>query len=142
MDRPGNRAAQGCHASGERRQRAGPLASCLLAAILVAACASGGGQAAETAGGESAVIVVENTASPGRGISVELTSAAGYRRLLGSVGPRRTETFDVGDLKSGVSYRLVAGLTGGGNVSSESFTVPPGARITWTLPLNSLRTSP
>jgi hypothetical protein len=127
--------------------RAGALALCLVIALLLAACASGGGNASEsaqtdeTAGGGGAVIVVENTESPGRGISVELTSAAGDRRLLGQVGPRRTETFEVTGLKPGMSYRLVAGLTGGGNVRSDSFTISPGARITWTLPLNSLRTS-
>jgi hypothetical protein len=119
-----------------------------LAGMLLAACASGGQssqnestQATGTDDGQSAVIVVENTESPGRSISVDLVSAAGDRRLLGSVGPRRTEAFEV-PLKSGVSYRLVAGLTGGGNVSSERFSMAPGARITWTLPLNSLRTSP
>jgi hypothetical protein len=117
---------------------------CLLLATLSVACASGGqgeSAATEETGGLSAVIVVENTESPGRGISVELTSAAGDRRLLGQVGPRRTETFEVSGLKPGMSYRLVAGLTGAGNVRSENFTIEPGARITWTLPLNSLRTS-
>jgi hypothetical protein len=119
----------------------------LLLTVLSGACASGGNTASEsastdeTAGGLSVVIVVENTESPGRGISVELTSAAGDRRLLGQVGPRRTETFEVTGLKPGVSYRLVAGLTGSGNVRSDSFSISPGARITWTLPLNSLHTA-
>ncbi len=120
----------------------------LVAAMGIAvACASGGtsssgsGQAAAAGGGASAVIVVENTESPGRGISVELVSATGERRLLGQVGPRQAETFEVDGLEPGVSYRLVAGLTGGGNVSSERFGISPGERITWTLPLNSLRTS-
>lgn len=118
----------------------------LMASIGIAlACASGGSSSAGAApaagGGGSAVIVVENTESPGRAISVELVSANGERRLLGQVGPRQTETFDVGGLQPGVSYRLVAGLTGGGNVSSERFGVSPGERITWTLPLNSLHTS-
>ena len=95
--------------------------------IALAACASGGtsssgaGQAAPAGGGGRAVIVVENTESPGRGISVELVSSTGERRLLGQVGPRQTESFDVEDLQGGVSYRLVAGLTGGGNVTSERF---------------------
>jgi hypothetical protein len=142
-----NRSAQGFCGSAEPFRRAGFLSCCIVAAILLVACASGGGQSsaesgqAKTAGGVGVVIMVENTESPGRGISVELTSADGDRRLLGSVGPRRTETFEVTDLKPGMSYRLVAGLTGGGNVSSESFTITPGARVTWTLPLNSLRTS-
>ena len=120
----------------------------LLAAIGIAgACASGGtsstgsGQAAAAGGGGSAVIVVENTESPGRAISVELVSANGQRRLLGQVGPRRTESFEVDGLEGGVSYRLVAGLTGSGNVTSERFGIAPGERITWTLPLNSLHTS-
>jgi hypothetical protein len=107
------------------------------------ACASGGSSSsgAAAAGTGSAVIVVENTESPGRAISVELVSATGDRRLLGQVGPRQSETFEVDGLEPGVSYRLVAGLTGGGNVSSERFGVSPGERITWTLPLNSLHTS-
>ena len=72
---------------------------------------------------------------------MQLESSTGDRTILGSVGPRRTEIFEVGNVNPNVSYRLVAGFTGGGDVVSERFTLSPGARVRWVLPFNTLRTS-
>jgi hypothetical protein len=58
------------------------------------------------------------------------------------VGPGQTEEFDVEGASPDISYRLVGGLTGGGEIVSETFTVRPGSRVRWILPFNTLTVSP
>jgi hypothetical protein len=98
---------------------------------------------AQTAGeGGTVRIIVENMESPGTTMSVHLLSGAGDRELLGGVGARRAETFQVEGLSSKVSYRLIAGPTGGRNIASERFALKPGSTVRWVLPFNRLTVSP
>ena len=115
-----------------------------LATLLALGCASGGGAAREAAEAPPGAItfIVENTESPGQGLSVTLEAANGNRALLGAVGPRRTETFVVEEPPPTTSYRLEAGLTGGRNVTSERFTVDPGSTVRWMLPNNQVTVTP
>lgn len=131
----------------ERRRhgarRLGPAAA-TIALLLVAACASGerraGGSGAAPAGDVS--IVIENVARPGVQLSVQLVSGSGERMILGAVGPQRTETFAVEDARPGISYRLVAGVAGGGDIVSEPFALSAGTQVRWRLPYNTLRVTP
>lgn len=92
-----------------------------------------------TVSGGAPVVVVENTSTSAGALSIQLVSATGERTILGAVGPQRTESFPLEGVTYGVSYRLVAGLAGGGNIASERFALSPGARIRWRLPFNTLR---
>ncbi len=107
--------------------------------LALAACATGGAAGTESGAGigSDVTIVVENTESPGSTISVSLVSSTGDRTLLGSVGPHQTETFQV-SVPTDRAYRLVAGLTGGGDIASDRFPLSPGAQVRWTLPFNTL----
>ncbi|MFN2431861.1 MAG: hypothetical protein ABR599_03415 [Gemmatimonadota bacterium] len=114
-----------------------------LAIAALAGCASGGDgrQTPPPSSAGTVTFEVRNTESPGTGLSVSLVSARGDRTLLGALGPRQTETFAREGLQESVSYRLVAGVTGSGEITSERFALAAGSTVTWTLPQNQLRVS-
>lgn len=119
-------------------------AACVSLLLGLAGCGGHAGRSTRSepgtvSGGAPVVVVVENTSTSAGALSIQLVSATGERTILGAVGPQRTETFPLEGVAYGVSYRLVAGLAGGGNIASERFALSPGARIRWRLPFNTLR---
>lgn len=118
-----------------------------------AGCASSGGGSGEEAGQPAAEagapvgtipIVVENRINPPQSLTVTLVSLAeGSRRVLGSVGPRRTVTlsFEHGAL-GGASWNLIALTQAGEEITSTPFRLFAGAELLWRLPANGLTIGP
>jgi hypothetical protein len=106
-------------------------------------CAGGGGNEPDPTlppPGENIVIpvTVVNNVSPGTNITVRFISLGGTR-ILGSVGPGRERTFQVGSPSMTGQFRLNAtGPALGQEITSQAFSLFPNSTVRWTLIGNQL----
>ncbi len=83
-------------------------------------------------------ITVVNDVSPGTNITVRFISLGGTR-ILGSVGPGRERTFQVGSPSMTGRFRLNAtGPALGQEITSQAFSLFPNSTVRWTLIGNQL----
>jgi len=111
-----------------------PLAG--LAACASAPSAEGGAEQE----GPQLTITVENDLSSIRQVTIWLVPDAGGRGRLGSVGPRRTETFKYTIPGGAGRFKLRAESAGGSNIESEVFSAAGGSTVRWLLQTNLLET--
>lgn len=113
--------------------------TCLLLAtpLVFAACASGGASEARETGPVASVVVV-NDLRPPAVVTVRVVSSSGARRILGTVPPDATRTFEYDETAFAGQYRLTAERSDGQTVESRTFNLFLAAQVRWSLFNNSL----
>lgn len=107
---------------------------------LLAACAAGAAPDGPMVGGNVGV-EVRNDLVPARSLTVRLVSSRGRRVLLGSVAPGQTEVLHVREPNYNGSFRLIAEMSGGGEVASNVFSLEANGRLIWQVRANIVRFS-
>lgn len=109
---------------------------------LTAACAAGSRTSSATEGLAPEVVLVEvdNDIVPRTSVTVRILSPTG-QKVLGTVGPGRTETLLFDESYIEVSYRLVAREDDGDEEVSREFQLFSSALVRWRLSNNRLSIS-
>lgn len=109
--------------------------------VLALALALGGAACATARGGDDQAVTirVDNTGAPSRALTVYVLESSGLRQAVGPVPPGRTVTLRYRGPTLGAQYRLLARVSGGGDIVSSPIALSPGGTIVWDIQANLAR---
>ncbi len=114
---------------------------CLAGTLTLGACATSS-QAAnrseQTVAQENVQVQVQNNLVPPIAVTVWIVPRTGVKKMLGSVNPGATSTFDYSSTNA-LPFVLEARTTGGTNITSRQFTITAGTdQVAWDLHSNTV----